>query len=177
MEAATLCKKRTNKHLELQETEARMHTTRFQKTKHACIVEAHESTRQCLEPCLPKNHEDHILQTEDTTQLTETPRKFTLLHRWALWQLSATNSLYGTRDAAQNWEGELASTLSDFKLTRESACPCLWQGCINGEHIVATVLERRHHDRWRTIGGGTLHQNDITNIRDQEAGDWRRRRL
>ena len=30
------------------------------KTKYACIVEAHESTRQPLEPSLPKNHEDHI---------------------------------------------------------------------------------------------------------------------
>ena len=30
------------------------------KTKYACTVEAHESTRQPLEPSLPKNHEDHI---------------------------------------------------------------------------------------------------------------------
>ena len=51
-------------------------------------------------------------------------------------------SLYGTRDAAQNWEGELAWTLNDLKLTRESACPCVWQGCIKGEHIVATLLSR-----------------------------------
>ena len=34
--------------------------TRFQRTKHACIVEAHESTRQRLESSLPKDHEDHI---------------------------------------------------------------------------------------------------------------------
>ena len=34
--------------------------TRFQNTKHACIVEAHESTRQRLESSLPKDHEDHI---------------------------------------------------------------------------------------------------------------------
>ena len=33
--------------------------TRFKK-KHACIVEAHGSTRQRLESSLPKNHEDHI---------------------------------------------------------------------------------------------------------------------
>ena len=49
------------------------------------------------------------------------------------------HSLYGTRDAAQNWEEELASTLSDLKLTRGIACPCVWQGCIKGEHNVATV--------------------------------------
>ena len=34
--------------------------TRFQKTKHACIVEAHESARQRLESSLPKDHEDRI---------------------------------------------------------------------------------------------------------------------
>ena len=34
--------------------------TRFQKTKHACNVEAHEPTRQRLESSLPKDHEDHI---------------------------------------------------------------------------------------------------------------------
>ena len=39
-------------------------------------------------------------------------------------------SLYGTRDAAQNWEDELASTLSDLMLTRRIACPLVWQGCI-----------------------------------------------
>ena len=47
--------------------------------------------------------------------------------------------LYGTRDAAQNWEEELASTLGNHKLTRGIVCPCEWQGCIKGEHIVATV--------------------------------------
>ena len=49
------------------------------------------------------------------------------------------DSLYDTRDAAQNWEEELASTLTDLKLTRGIACPCVWRGCIKGEHIVATV--------------------------------------
>ena len=39
-------------------------------------------------------------------------------------------SSYGTRDAAQNWEVELASALSDLKLTRGIACPSVWQGCI-----------------------------------------------
>ena len=29
-------------------------------TQHACIVEAHEFTRQRLESSLPKDHEDHI---------------------------------------------------------------------------------------------------------------------
>ena len=57
-------------------------------------------------------------------------------------------SLYGTRDAAQNLEEEVASTLSDLKLTRGIACPCVWQGCIKGEDIVATV-----HGDDITIGG------------------------
>ena len=58
------------------------------------------------------------------------------------------HSSYGTRNAAQNWEEELASTLSDLKLTRGIACPCVWQGCIKDEHIVATV-----HGDDNTIGG------------------------
>ena len=57
-------------------------------------------------------------------------------------------SLYGTRDAAQNWEEELASTLSGLGLTRGSACPCVWRGRIKGEDIVATV-----HGDDITIGG------------------------
>ena len=52
------------------------------------------------------------------------------------------------RDAAQNREEELVSTLSDLKLTRGIACPRVWQGCIKGEHIVATV-----HGGDITIGG------------------------
>ena len=48
-------------------------------------------------------------------------------------------TLYGTRDAAQNWEDRPASTLSELTLTRGIAGPRVWQGCITGEHIVATV--------------------------------------
>ena len=57
-------------------------------------------------------------------------------------------SLHGTPDSAQNWEEELASTLSDLKLTRGIACPCVWRGCIKGEDIVATV-----HGDEVTVGG------------------------
>ena len=57
-------------------------------------------------------------------------------------------SLYGTRDAAQHWEEDLASTLRDLKFTRGIACPCVWQGCIKGKHIVATL-----HGVDITIGG------------------------
>ena len=58
-------------------------------------------------------------------------------------------NLYGTRDAAQNWEEELATKLSNLKLTiGGSACPCVWRGHIKGEDIVATV-----HGDVITIGG------------------------
>ena len=57
-------------------------------------------------------------------------------------------SFYGTHDAAQNWEEEHTSTLSDLKLTRGIECPCVWQGCIKGEHVGATV-----HGDDITIGG------------------------
>ena len=45
-------------------------------------------------------------------------------------------------------EEELASTLSDLKLTRGIRCPCVLQGCIKGNHMVATV-----HGDDITIGG------------------------
>ena len=57
-------------------------------------------------------------------------------------------SLYGTRDSAQNWEEELASTLSGLGLTRGSACPCVWRGRAKREDVVATV-----HGDDITIGG------------------------
>ena len=39
-------------------------SNKIQKTKHACIVEAHDSTRKRLESTLPKDHEDHISERE-----------------------------------------------------------------------------------------------------------------
>ena len=57
-------------------------------------------------------------------------------------------SLYGTRDATENWEEELASTLSSLNLTKRSACPCVWRGRIKEKDILATV---RGNDI--TIGG------------------------
>ena len=35
---------------------------KIQKTNHACIVEAHESTRKRLESTLPKRYEDHFAE-------------------------------------------------------------------------------------------------------------------
>ena len=55
------CKKGTKKHFPFQETEAkRCESNKIPETKHAHIMEAHESTRKCLESSLPKDHEDHI---------------------------------------------------------------------------------------------------------------------
>ena len=42
--------------------ERQQRSSNSQKTEHACIVEAHESTRKRSESTLPKNHEDHIAQ-------------------------------------------------------------------------------------------------------------------
>ena len=57
-------------------------------------------------------------------------------------------SLCGTRDAAQHWEEELASTLSGLGLTRGTACPCVWRGRIKVEDVAAIV-----HGDDITIGG------------------------
>ena len=54
-------KKGTRKRSGFPETEAKSdESNKIPKTKHACIVEARESTRQRLELPLPKDHEDHI---------------------------------------------------------------------------------------------------------------------
>ena len=59
--AAMPCTKGTKKHLELTETAARSDdSNKIQKTKHACIVEVHESTRKRLESSPPKDHDDRI---------------------------------------------------------------------------------------------------------------------
>ena len=61
-EAAVPCTTRgTKKRSGFQETEAKScESNKFPKTRHACIVEAHESTRQRLESSLPEDHEDDI---------------------------------------------------------------------------------------------------------------------
>ena len=55
------CKKGTKKHSGFHETEAKScESNKIPKTKQACIIEAHESTRQRWEASPPKDHEDHI---------------------------------------------------------------------------------------------------------------------
>ena len=46
----------------LQETSASENTNPREKTKYACIVEAHESTRKHLQSAHPRNYEDHIAE-------------------------------------------------------------------------------------------------------------------
>ena len=59
MESAMLCKMGTKKRsMKLRETARESN----KKTTHACIVEAHESTRKRLESTLPSDHEDHIAE-------------------------------------------------------------------------------------------------------------------
>ena len=63
MEAAVLCKMATRKRAwKLRETVASANSNLRKKTKYACIVEAHESTRKRLESTLPRNHDDHIAE-------------------------------------------------------------------------------------------------------------------
>ena len=67
MEAAMPCKKGTKS--KKRDHRARLRKLKVEgvkpdtipKTKYACIVEAHESTRQRLESSLPKKHEDHTV--------------------------------------------------------------------------------------------------------------------
>ena len=61
MDTAMPCNKGTKSPACFQGTEAKHDApNNVPKTKYACIVEAHESTRQRLESSPPKNHEDHI---------------------------------------------------------------------------------------------------------------------
>ena len=73
-------------------------------------------------------------------------------------------SLYGARDAAQNWEDEFASTLGDLKLTRGMACPRVRQGCIRGKHIVATV----HGDDIKIGGDRSVVEGGRDGITNEE---------
>ena len=63
VEAAMPCKMGTRKRLrKLRGTVSTEDTNPRKKTKYGCIVEAHESTRKCLESTLPRDHEDHIAE-------------------------------------------------------------------------------------------------------------------
>ena len=56
------------------------------------------------------------------------------------------------RDAAQNWEEELASTLSGLGLTRRSACPCVWRGPHQDGGCRGDRTRRRHTQTSRRAG-------------------------
>ena len=74
------CKMETRKRLkELQETVASGDTHPHKKTKYACIVEAHESTRKRLESTPPRNHDDHIVE-KGFNSLT----RYNLVHKFVL---------------------------------------------------------------------------------------------
>ena len=79
---------------------------------------------------------------------------------------------YGTRDARQNWEEELASTLSNLKTTRGIMCLYVRIGCIENEDVVATV----HGDAvtlWRRPKGSRMpRQDDSTEVRDAQTSGW-----
>ena len=86
MEAAMPCKLRTKKRSNKSrrtdvETKG---SNKIQKTKHACIVEADESTRKRFESTLPKDHEDHIARKGPIRWVTTTwcASLFLCLKRW-----------------------------------------------------------------------------------------------
>ena len=63
MEAAIFCKIGTKEHFGFQEGEEKSdEINKIPKTKQACFVEVHESTKKRSEPTLPKYHEDHIAE-------------------------------------------------------------------------------------------------------------------
>ena len=60
MAAAMQCKKEI--HFSTRKLVAELNAShKVRKNKYGCIVESHESTKQQVEPSLPKNHEDHIV--------------------------------------------------------------------------------------------------------------------
>ena len=69
----------TKKHCSPQETEARScESNKIPKTKHACIVEAHESTRQRLESSPPKDLEENHIAGKKYNSMTH----FNLVHKF-----------------------------------------------------------------------------------------------
>ena len=69
-------------------------------------------------------------------------------------------SLYGTRDAAQNWEKELALTLSDLKIVEGKCVPVRVDRLQQRRGHRGNCARRRHHNRWRTISDGFLIKNE-----------------
>ena len=59
-------------------------------------------------------------------------------------------SLYGTRDAAANWEDAYAEVLREHLFDRGVACPCSFQSRVRGVRIIV------HGDDF--ISGGPRHQ-------------------
>ena len=103
MEAAMPCKKGTKFFLKKssppQETQRQgCKPDTIPKTKYACIVEAHESTRQRLESSLPKNHEDHVAG-KGYTSMTH----FNLVHKFIPMQ-QAMNILDAKSTSGQGME-------------------------------------------------------------------------
>ena len=63
-ESAVPCELKAKQHPDkLLETDSvTRRSNKIQETKHACIAEAHESTRKRLESTLPMDHKDHIAE-------------------------------------------------------------------------------------------------------------------
>ena len=77
--------------------------------------------------------------------------------------------LHGTRDATQNWEEMLASTLSNLKLTRGNCVPIRVARSYQERTCGGNRARGRHHTLCKTASRGTLHRGDIDPVRDQES--------
>ena len=81
MKAAMLCKLRTKKRSNKSRVtdDGIQGSNKIQNTKHACIMEAHETTRMRLESTLPKDHENHIAERGFNSI-----SQFNLVHKFVL---------------------------------------------------------------------------------------------
>ena len=75
-----------------------------------------------------------------------------------LFRSKLEKSMYGTRDAAQNWEEEYTEFLIENGFKQGIANPCLF---FNFERGIRTVI----------------HGDDLTNLGNENSLDWFRRRI
>ena len=77
---------------------------------------------------------------------------------------------------AQNWEEDLASTLSDLKLTRGERIPVCVERSPQWRGLRGNCAWRRHPNRWRTAVELLIQMLSRKYERDQEASDRGRSR-
>ena len=120
-EAAVPCLLRTKKRpFKLREIDSEPKGfNKFQKKKHASVVEAHESSRQRLEATLPKDHEGHIaVKGFNSPSHKSLVRQFVSL-------LQAMNIPYAKAAADKTWEK--LEKLPAWQLTKQKSKIFFWK--------------------------------------------------